>query len=146
MTGLLCIFGINPRASQGYCTARQCWRIGKNFGKCSIFSPTFIGFGIHLVIGQFRKFSCFSSAFHWSQSIGKPRITPVSLLNYGIIQVTSVIINRKTSYDSSILRQTRFSTKSYEIFRLSYLYRNGPKRTGLITASDQTVRAVHTYS
>ena len=36
--------------------------------------------------------------------------------------------------------QTRFPTGSPSG---QYIYRNGPKRAGLLTASDQTVRAVH---
>ena len=38
----------------------------------------------HLVIGHFSLFSFFS-AFHWSSSIGKPRMTPVSLITCGFI-------------------------------------------------------------
>ena len=87
-----------------------------------------------------------------------------------------VVINRQTSYDSGIIRQdygimqgfiglhqsanlvwlrylpsgqrnrTRFADESYEVCRLNHLYWNGPKRACLTTASDQVVRANHTYN
>ena len=46
------------------------------------------------------------SAFHWSPSIGKPRMTPVSFVKTPeSYEVSLVTINRQTSYDSGILRQ-----------------------------------------
>ena len=48
----------------------------------------------------------FFSAFHWSPSIGKPRMTPVSFVKtMESYEVSFVTINRQTSYDSRILRQ-----------------------------------------
>ena len=64
-----------------------------------------------------------------------------------------VTIKRQTPYESGILRQdygitrglpvnhTRFAEWGHPVCK--YIYRNGPKRVSLITASDQTVRAVH---
>ena len=83
----------------------------------------------------------------------QPRMTPESFVktteSYEVSLVTS---DRQTSYESGILYNT---AESYEICRWiirglpigspsgRYIYRNGPKQVGLITASDQTVQAVH---
>ena len=80
--------------------------------------------------------------FHWSPSIGKSRMTPVSFV--------------KTTESNDVSFVTiRFvkTAESYEVCRwlirglpseyMSNIYRNVPKRVGLITASVQTVRAVH---
>ena len=64
------------------------------------------------------------------------------------------IINRQTTYDSGILRQDygiiralpmEHTVRCLPIESLAewYIYRNGLKRAGLITASDRIVRAVY---
>ena len=44
------------------------------FGGCVTFNPTFIDFEVT----SFKLSVKIFSAFHWSQSISKPRMTPVS--------------------------------------------------------------------
>ena len=79
-------------------------------------------------------------------------MTPVSFVKTtNSKEVSLVTINWQTSYDSDILRQdsgiiqglpmnhTRFADWVIGL----YIYQNGPKRADLITALDQTVRAVH---
>ena len=72
-------------------------------------------------------------------------MTPASFIKTMESYVVSLgTISRQTSYDCGILRQ------AYEIIRVLpigspsewYIYLNGPKRAGLITASDQIVLAV----
>ena len=99
------------------------------FSECSIFNPTFIGSEKnHLVIGHFNLFS-FSSAFHWSPSVSKPRMTPVSFV-------------KTTGQPRMRLRNhTMVADKSYEICRLGHhlgctFTENLPQRAGLIAASE----------
>ena len=61
-----------------------------------------------------------NTSFDWSPSIGKPRMTPVSF-----VKTTKSYVK---------------TTESYEVCRLGHIYRI---ETGLIAATDQTVRAVH---
>ena len=66
---------------------------------------------LHEVIGQFNLFR-FLSAFHWSASIGKHRLTPVSFVKTTeSYEVSLVTINRQTLYD------TVKTTDTYEVFR-----------------------------
>ena len=95
-----------------------------------------------IVLFFFIDFNLFFSAFHWSLSIGKPRTIPVSFVKTTEpLEVSLVTINRQTSLDSGILRQ------DYRIIRglplnptrcddWVTIYRNRPKREGLITESD----------
>ena len=88
------------------CTARQCWPMDQNFGECSIFNQTFIGFveTAGYWSGHFIQF--FFSAFHWSPSNGKPRMTSVSFgRTMESYEVSLVTIKRQTSYGVGILRQ-----------------------------------------
>ena len=58
------------------------------------------------------QFVQFFLCFHWSPSIGKPRLTPVSFVKTTeSYEVSLVTINRQTSYESGTLHQ------NYEIIR-----------------------------
>ena len=61
------------------CTVRQRWPIGQTFSESSIFSLTFIGFEKTSSYWAVQ-FVHFVSAVHWSPSIGKSRMTPVSFV------------------------------------------------------------------
>ena len=63
-----------------------------------------------------------TKAFHWSQSIGSTRMTPVSF-----VKTTETYVK---------------TTESYEVC-IWIVHLLKMTQTGLITASDQTVRAVH---
>ena len=51
-----------------------------NFGECSILNPTFIGFEETSSYWPVQSFS----VFHWQPSIGKPRMTSVSLVTIAV--------------------------------------------------------------
>ena len=57
-------------------TDRQYWPISRHFGESSIFNPTFIGYEETSSYWSVQFFS----AFHWSPSIGTPRMTVVSFI------------------------------------------------------------------
>ena len=90
------------------------------------------------------------SAFHWSPSIGKPHMTPVFFVkttNHTRFHWSVVIINRKTSYESGIFRQDYGIIRGLPMnhTRLPIWVVQLPewtKRAGLMTESDQAVRAV----
>ena len=121
------------------------------FGECYIINATFIG---SEETSSFRSVKFFS-AFHWSPSIGKCPLTPVShypssrLWNH--MKFLWPPSASKPWYDSGILHQaygiirrlpmnlTRFADLVI-IWVVHFL-----ERMGLIIASDQTMRAVHIY-
>ena len=134
------------------CDARQCWLISQYFGKCSVFNLTYIDFEEKFSYWSVQFVIFFSLLFikFLSHSIGKPRMTPVSgVKTSDSYEVSSVTINgkpRKTPVHVTSFKTTesyKFVDESYGSPSGYYIYRNGPKRAGLITASNQIVRAVH---
>ena len=86
-------------------------KVGRSasIGECCVINPAFIGLRKHLVTCQL----VFLCDFYWSASIGKPRMTPVSLANSTESHAVSLVtINRQTSYEYGILCQ------DYEIIRV----------------------------
>ena len=72
---------------------------------------TFIGFAETSSYWSVKFFS----AFHWPQSIGSPRMTPVSFVKTTESYMVSLVnIKRQTLYDSGNLRQ------DYGIIRQDY--------------------------
>ena len=63
--------------------------------------PVFVSASI-----QFDRFGQFFSVFHWSPSIGKPPITPVSFVKTSeSYEVSLITISRQPSCDSDVLRR-----------------------------------------
>ena len=84
----------------------------QNLRECSICNPTFTGFEKTSSYGRFRLI-IFFSAFQWSQSIGKPSMTPVSFVKTNrIYDGVEAEINR--IYDG-VEAETRKSQASFQI-------------------------------
>ena len=104
----------------------------------------------HLVIGQF-------SLLIFSHSLSLVTVKRQTSYDSGILCQDCgtirfhwsplIIINQKTSNDSDIVRQDHIIVRgllmNHTKFADRVIYRKGPKREGHITASDQTMRAVH---
>ena len=91
------------KGSDWYCRAQQCWLKGQNFGECSTFNQTFIGFEETSRYWSVQ-FVLFISAFHWSPSISKLHMTLVSFVKtMELYEVSLVTINWQTLYDCGIL-------------------------------------------
>lgn len=152
----LCIFGneknnFNPAPAAS--TVSPCpiiaqrENVGRNAKNFRVFTIHFSFFRFlrkHLVIGRFSLFGFIRN----HQSANLVCLRYPSLILWDHAKFHFVTVTRRTSYDSGIVRQVYGILRDLPMNHTRFAiwkvhYRNGPKRAGIITTSDYTVRAVY---